>query len=98
MKKINFLIILVFVVQGFFTSCTSAPLSQANGNQEPKDPPNVLFVKQLQDKLNQDDLSGAIEHFQSIPDELKDDLDLKLLLASLYISSGDLDNSEKSSK
>ena len=98
MKKLNLLMIIVFVFQGFFTSCTSTPLSQNNDaeiTQEPQDPPNVLFVKQLQDKLNENDLSGAIEHFQSIPDELKDDMDLKLLLASLYISSGDLNNSEK---
>ena len=74
MKKINLLMILVFLVQGFFTSCTSTPLSENNNIssiQEPQDPPNVLFVKQLQDKLNQNDLLGAIEHFQNIPDELK---------------------------
>ena len=52
MKKLNLLMILVFVVQGFFTSCTSAPLSQTKDVstiQEPQDPPNTKSRIQLSD-------------------------------------------------
>ncbi len=55
------------------------------------DPPNIAFAKQLQALLDKGDVKGAIALFDSIPEELKDDLDLKLVLASLYVSDGNYD-------
>ncbi len=60
--------------------------------KEPEDPPNVKFVKQLQALLEKGDTKGAIAHFDSIPSSLKDDLELKNLLAALYYSDGQYDN------
>lgn len=56
--------------------------------QEPQDPPNVAFVKNLQKLLAAGKTEEAIALFQELPDELKDDVELKMLLASLYISVG----------
>lgn len=60
--------------------------------KEPEDPPNVKFVKQLQALLNKGDTKGAIEHFASIPSDLKDDIELKNLLGALYYSDAQYDN------
>ena len=51
--------------------------------EEPKDPPNIAFAKKLQALLDKGDVKGAIALFEKIPSELKDDLELKLVLASL---------------
>ena len=58
---------------------------------EEPDPPNIAFAKQLQALLAKGDVKGAITLFDSIPEELKDDLDLRLVLASLYVSDGNYD-------
>ena len=55
------------------------------------DPPNIAFAKQLQALLDKGDVKGAIALFDSIPPELEDDLEFKLLLASLYVSAADYD-------
>lgn len=52
----------------------------------PPEPANIVFAKELQKLLSQGRVKDAIALFDSIPDELKDDLDLKLVLASLYVS------------
>lgn len=54
----------------------------------PPEPANIVFAKELQKLLSQGKVEEAINLFDSIPDELKDDLDLKLILASLYVSGG----------
>lgn len=59
--------------------------------EEPKDPPNIAFAKKLQALLDKGDVKGAIALFDKIPSELKDDLELKLVLASLYVSDGNYD-------
>ena len=56
--------------------------------QKEPDPPNIAFAKQLQVFLANRDVKGAIAFFDQIPPELKDDVDLKLVLASLYVSDG----------
>ena len=58
---------------------------------EPPDPPNIAFAKKLQALLAAGDVKGAIALFDSIPEELEDDLDLRLVLASLYVSAADYD-------
>ena len=59
--------------------------------EEPKDPPNIAFAKELQALLAKGEVKEAIALFVKIPSELKDDLELKLVLASLYVSDGDYD-------
>ena len=59
--------------------------------EEPKDPPNIAFAKELQALLAKGEVKEAIALFDKIPPELKDDLELKLVLASLYVSDGDYD-------
>ena len=85
------------------TGCGSAPKSESESpaapsvtktetKKEPEDPPNVKFVKQLKALLADNDTKGAIEHFNSIPSELKDDIELKNLLGALYYSDAQYDN------
>ncbi|MBO4640576.1 MAG: tetratricopeptide repeat protein [Treponema sp.] len=71
-----------------------APQEPQVESQEPEpipDPPNIVFAKQLKELLDKGDVKGAIKLFDDIPAELKDDLDLKLVLASLYVSDGNYD-------
>lgn len=58
----------------------------------PEDPPNVKFAKKLQELLDKNDIQGAIEHFNNIPNQLKNDLELKNLLGALYYSDNQYDN------
>ncbi len=85
------------------TSCGSAPktenenisapeITKKEVKEEPQDPPNVRFVKQLRALLDKGDTKGAISHFASIPSELKDDIELKNLLGALYYSDTQYDN------
>jgi len=55
--------------------------------KEPEDPPNIKFAKELQKYLEKGDTDGAIALFQKLPAELKDDVELKLLLGALYYSN-----------
>ena len=76
------------------TACASTPdVKTAKTVSEPekkvvqvKKTPDVIFVEQLQSYLSKDDIEGAINHFDSIPDSLKDNTDMKLLKASLLVS------------
>ena len=87
------------------TEPTVATKPADEGRKEPKkaepapveevDPPNIAFAKKLKELLAKKDVKGAISLFDSIPAELKDDIDLKLVLASLYVSDADYDNAIK---
>ena len=57
----------------------------------PPEPAHIVFAKKLQSLLAQGRVKDAIALFDNIPEELKDDLELKLVLASLYVSAGDYD-------
>ena len=59
--------------------------------KEPEDPPNIAFAKKLKETLAKGSVKEAIALFDEIPDELKTDVDLKMVLASLYISDGQYD-------
>ena len=94
---------LVIAILAGFTACGSAPkaesdspeapaVSKSESKKEPEDPPNVKFVKQLKALLAKNDTKGAIAHFENIPSELKDDLELKNLLGALYYSDAQYDN------
>lgn len=52
-------------------------------------PQNVLFAEKLQNLLLKQDVKGAIALFDNMPAELKNDQDLQVVRASLYISDGD---------
>ena len=54
---------------------------------EPPKTPDVIFVEKLQSALAKGDLEGAIGHFETIPEELKDNSDMKILQASLLLSA-----------
>jgi len=99
MKKLLFFASLVWAAALIFTACGTTdkiekPQTSEETVKEPevKDPPNVAFAKDLQKHLNANDLEGAIKTFENMPNELKTDTDLKLVLASLYVSSGDYNN------
>ena len=61
----------------------------------PLDPPNIAFAKQLKALLDKGDIKGALNLFEYMPEELADDIDLKLVHASLYVSDADYDNAIK---
>lgn len=63
--------------------------------KKPEDPPNVKFAKKLQELLEKGDTEGAIALFQDMPSELKDDVELKLLLGALYYSTNSYDDAIK---
>lgn len=71
------------------------PAPKPEPKKEVKDPPNVKFAKELQQLLEENNIDGAIEHFASIPAELADDIELKLLLGALYYSSSRFDEAIK---
>ena len=92
-----------------FTACGTKPLAEDSPKEAPKvtkvetpepkkevkDPPNVKFAKELQKLLDENNIDGAIEHFNSIPKELADDTDLMLLLGALYYSDSRFDDAIK---
>lgn len=59
---------------------------------EPEDPPNVKFAKALQAELEKENIKGAIALFEQIPEELKNDIELKMLLGALYYSNSQFEN------
>ncbi len=64
----------------------------AEPEPEPEpEPANIVFAKELQALLDKGDVKAAIALFDTIPAELKDDLDLKIVLASLYVSAANYD-------
>ncbi len=95
----------ILVSSVFVTSCATSPETEEkiaeapkteakkeSKKAEPEDPPNIKFVKQLQAILEKGDTKGAINHFASIPDSLKDDIELKNLLGALYYSDAQYEN------
>lgn len=71
------------------------PEPKAEPEPEPEDPPNIKFAKALQAELEKQNIKGAIALFEQIPDELKDDIELKMLLGALYYSDSQFDNAIK---
>ena len=67
------------------------PVKDTPKKKEPEDPPNIKFVKELQEYLERGDRPGAIAHFDKLPDSLKDDIELKMLLGALYFSDSQYD-------
>ncbi len=101
MKKLSFvtcIILGISLIFGITTSCATKPkdentsVSPKTTKKEPEDPPNIQFAKKLQAELEKNNTKGAIALFEEIPESLKDDQDLKLLLGALYISDSQYDN------
>lgn len=69
-----------------------APKKEEPKQKKPEDPPNVKFVKLLQEKLAANDISGAIALFEEMPEELKSDIELRLLQGALYYSDTQFEN------
>lgn len=91
------LVSMVFMLTACGTTATTATATKeapavTKQREEPKDPPNVEFAKQLQAFLEKGDTKGAIAHFANIPAELSEDIELKLLLGALYYSDAQFDN------
>lgn len=63
--------------------------------KEPEDPPNVAFAKNLQKELEKGNVKNAITLFDSLPAELENDTEMKMLLSSLYISDGQYDKASE---
>ncbi|MCR4734411.1 MAG: tetratricopeptide repeat protein [Treponema sp.] len=61
----------------------------------PEDPPNITFAKNLQQELKDGSVKEAIALFDTLPEELEEDVDFKMLLASLYISDGQYDKASE---
>lgn len=71
----------------------SASKTPTKEQDEPADEPaNVKFAKQLQQRLAQNDIKGAISLFDNLPSELQDDKELKLVLGALFYSDHQFDN------
>lgn len=106
MKKNKFLSLLIISAIATFYSCatkdslkedkpqvTQETPSKQPKKKEPEDPPNVKFAKKLQKELENNNISGAIALFDDMPESLKNDLELRLLLGALYYSNKDYTNS-----
>lgn len=108
MIKNKLFILGIFCAGIFITACTSTPEPEQKQDvitqpvvkqepvkekkKEPEEPPNVKFARKLQELLDQNDIQGAIAHFENIPAKLKNDVDLKNLLGALYYSDRQYDN------
>jgi tetratricopeptide (TPR) repeat protein len=55
------------------------------------EPANIVFAKQLQVLLDQGRVKDAIALYDEIPSELAEDIDLMIVLASLYVSDSQYD-------
>lgn len=86
--KLNLLICVVFFV---FASCATTQNVKSNGEKNVDLPPNVIFAQKLQSLLNNGDINGAILLFGTLTPPLSDDVDLKILKASLLLSANRLD-------
>ncbi len=94
MKKITILAVSLLASVFLFTSCLSSPSSEESTTKtesSQKDSPDVAFVKKVQEQLNKGNYKQAIALFDNMPSSLKDNQDLKLILASLYFSDSQYD-------
>lgn len=95
--KITFVLTILTFSLILETGCKSSDVESKNEIQipeEPEDPPNIAFAKKLQAELEKNNIKGAINLYSEIPDELSGDIDLKILLASLYYSDSQFENSK----
>ena len=87
--------VLVLVVM-FFAGCTTTenvPKDQSTEQIETQVPlsPEGQFAQKLSDALDTGSIEDALVLFDTMPEELRDNLELKQLHASLLLSAGRLD-------
>lgn len=99
MKKTSFFALFLLEISlifGMLSSCATKPKKEntikVSEEKTPEDPPNIKFAKKLQAELDKDNVKGAISLFDEIPESLKDDKELQLLLGALFISDSQYDN------
>lgn len=74
---------------GGITSCDDSIINaNAPSIDSAAEPSNVEFAKEIKAKLVGQDIKGAIECFDTMPEALQGDVDLQVLHASLLLSSG----------
>ena len=74
----------------------SAPeASSVAQNEEQPVPADVAFVRELQALLSVKDTEGALKAFENLPDELKENVQLEILRASLLLSAGRTEEAKK---
>ena len=56
---------------------------------------DVAFVRELQALLSANDIAGALASFENLPDELKENIQLEILRASLLLSAGRTEEAKK---
>ncbi|MCR4742994.1 MAG: tetratricopeptide repeat protein [Treponema sp.] len=106
MKKLILLLLANLAIL-FITSCVSKTAIPDSGEKEIRQPvieveekkveeaPNIVFAKELRKELENRNTEGAIALFEKLPEELAQDKELKMLLASLYYSNMEFDNASK---
>lgn len=99
MKKTSFFTLFLLEISLFFgiiTSCATKPQNDntATAPEEKtfEESPNIKFARKLQSELEKDNIKGAIALFDEIPESLKDDQELQLVLGALFISDAQYDN------
>lgn len=80
-----------------FVSCGTTPAvaKPAVVDEDPKDTPEVKFAKSLRRELTSGDVKSALELFENMPEQMKDDEGLLMLQASLCVSDGQYDKAKK---
>lgn len=99
MKKTSFFTLFLLEISLFFgiiTSCATKPekdnTATAPEEKTFEESPNIKFARKLQSELEKDNVKGAIALFDEIPESLKDDQELQLILGALFISDAQYDN------
>ena len=78
------------------TPSPSAPEASSVAQiEEQPVPADVAFVRELQALLSVKDTEGALKAFENLPDELKENIQLEILRASLLLSAGRIEEAKK---
>lgn len=99
-KKSIFILIATFLVSGAIPAFSAEKeisvedqfffdMENEAAEQAQEIPSEILFAQSLQNELLDGNLDNAILLFDQLPADLSDNEDLKIILASLYISKGD---------
>lgn len=86
---------MIFAVAAFAVLPPSVLYAEETAAAAAGDSEAVAFVKQLQDKLQSNDLNGALSLFETMPASLSDDVNMKILQSSLLVSAGKYDEAKK---
>lgn len=82
MKKLFQKQIFVFFAAIFFLAVVSVPIAFGQAS-----PSEIQFVQQLSKFLESGDIESALKHFETMPSELSNNVDMMVLKASLLLSA-----------